>query len=137
MFDDTKDAFLDQRDSTWMSSVLLSNSRASGTPTYYNFNGVDATSGDTQVDLYPVPDGAYTLRFNLYIPQTALVNDSDIIKIPSDIVVLGAYARAVMERGEDAGMSSSDAYAMFRNAVADAVALDHNIFINKDIWYPV
>ena len=33
-------------------------------PLYYNFNGVDG-NGDTQVDLYPIPDAAYTVNFNI------------------------------------------------------------------------
>jgi len=36
---------------------------------YYNFNGTN-DNGDTLVDLYPNPDGAYRIRFNLIGPQT-------------------------------------------------------------------
>jgi hypothetical protein len=136
VFEDTGDAFLTQRDSTWMSANLLKNNRQSGRPTYYNFNGV-AVTGDTQVDLFPVPDGAYTIRFNLFIPQTALVSNTDVIYVPSDPVVLGAYARAVAERGEDNGLASADAYALYRASVADAIALDNSLFNEKQVWVAV
>jgi hypothetical protein len=136
VFEDSADSFLTQRNSTWMTANLLKNTRQTGRPQYYNFNGVDVT-GDTQVDLFPVPDGVYTVRFNLYVPQTALVNDADVIYVPSDPVVLGAYARAVAERGEDAGLASADAYALYRSSLADAIAIDNSLFLNKEIWVSV
>ena len=71
VFDDGLDNFLSQQESNWMAKNLLSNTVVKGRPTYFNYNGVDS-NGDTQVDLFPVPDGVYTVRFNLYIPQAPL-----------------------------------------------------------------
>ena len=39
-------------------------------------------------------------------------------------IILGAYARALIERGEDGGMTSSEAYALFRSSMADLIALE-------------
>lgn len=136
VFLDSQDCFLTQVPTDWMTQNLLKNQVQKGQPSYYNFNGVDS-NGDTQVDLFPVPNGEYTIRFNIYIPQPALTSDSTVIKVPSEPVILGALARAISERGEDAGLSSADAYALFRASLADAVALDFNRSIDKDAWISV
>ena len=49
-------------------------------PSEFCFSGVDA-NGDTKVDLFPVPDGAYTLLFDLTVPQAALSSDSDSVLV--------------------------------------------------------
>jgi hypothetical protein len=136
VFEDSTDTFLQQRDNGWMNSRLLSNDRESGQPIFYNYNGVNS-NGDTQVDLYPVPDGVYTIRFNLYIPQVPLYADADVLKVPADPVILGAYARAVSERGEDQGMASADAYGVYRQALGDAIAVEQSNFLDNSMWLPV
>ncbi len=136
VFGDDADYFLTQRESNWMTQNLLKNSVQKGRPQYYNFNGVDS-NGDTQVDLFPVPDGTYTIRFNIYMPQATLASDSTVIKVPSEPVILGAYARAVAERGEDGGLASADAYALYRSSLADAIAIDSGHFVDPAIWQPV
>jgi hypothetical protein len=136
VFDDGADAFLTQRESNWMAQNLLKNTVLKGRPSYFNFNGVDA-NGDTQVDLYPVPDDVYTIRFNLYIPQDTLSSDSAVIAVPSEPVILGAYARAIAERGEDTGLSSADAYGLYRSSLSDAIAIDNGHFVDNEIWISV
>ena len=136
VFDDGVDAFLTQRESNWMAKNLLSNTVLKGRPSYFNYNGVDS-NGDTQVDLYPVPDGTYTIRFNLYIPQATLTSNSTVIAVPSEPVILGAYARAIAERGEDTGLSSADAYALYKSSLADAIAIDSGHFVDNEIWVSV
>ena len=136
VFADDADAFMTQRESSWMTQNLLKNTVQKGRPQYYNFNGVDS-NGDTQVDLFPVPDAAYTIRFNLYIPQATLASDSTVIQVPSEPVILGAYARAIAERGEDNGLASADAYALYRSSLADAIALDNNHFLDNQVWFSV
>ena len=136
VFDDGVDSFLTQRESNWMAKNLLSNTVLKGRPSYFNYNGVDS-NGDTQVDLYPVPNGVYTIRFNLYIPQDSLTSDNTVISVPSEPVILGAYARAIAERGEDTGLSSADAYALYRSSLADAIAIDSGHFVDNEIWISV
>lgn len=136
VFDDDVDAFLAQRETNWMAQNLLKNTVLKGRPQYFNFNGVDS-NGDTQVDLYPVPDNVYNIRFNLYIPQTALTSDNTVISVPSEPVILGAYARAIAERGEDTGLSSADAYGLYRSSLADAIAIDNGHFVDNEIWISV
>lgn len=102
-------------------------------PLYYNFNGVD-TNGDTQVDLYPIPDKAYTINFNIIKPQATLTNNATQIKVPAEPVILLAYAKALAERGEDGGLSSSEAYALYQTSLADHIATEGNKFADEFIW---
>lgn len=107
-----------------------------GSPTDYNFNGVTA-AGDTQVDLYPVPTAAETIFFNLYIPQEKLSADTDKLLAPEEPVVLGAFARALVERGEDGGLNSSEAYGLYKASLADAIALESSRYAEEDGWEAV
>jgi hypothetical protein len=94
-----------------------------GVPTEYCFSGVDG-SGDTKVDLFPIPNGVYTLKFDLTIPQANLSADGTSVKVLDYLVTQSAYARALIERGEDGGTNSSEAYALFRGMLSDAIALE-------------
>jgi len=94
-----------------------------GIPSEFCFNGVDG-SGDTKVDLFPVPDGVYTLKFDLTIPQANLSADGTTVKVLDYLVTQSAYARGLIERGEDGGTASSEAYALFRGMLSDAIAME-------------
>jgi len=96
---------------------------ATGIPSDYCFNGSDS-SNDTKVDLYPIPDGVYTLKFDVTVPQTNLTSDGTSVKVLDYLVAQSAYARALIERGEDGGTASSEAYALFRGMLSDAIAME-------------
>jgi hypothetical protein len=96
---------------------------ATGIPEYYAFDGVDS-NGDTKVSLYSRPDGVYTVIFSLTIPQATLASDSTSVKVPDFLVAQNAYARALVERGEDGGLSSSEAYQLYRSMLSDYIALE-------------
>jgi len=132
---DTSDFMLQQRSVSWMNQSYL-NTVIPGTPNFYSFNGVNA-SGDSKVDLYPIPDGVYTLRFNVIIPQVDLVDNNDTLLIPSEPVIQGALARAISERGEDGGRLSNDQYALYRSALADEIAIEAGRFPEETVWYAV
>ena len=94
-------------------------------PTEFTFDGIDG-SYDTKVSLFPIPDGVYILKFSLTIPQATLASDSTVVLVPDVVVAQGAYARALVERGEDGGLSSSEAYTLFRSMLSDYIALEAN-----------
>jgi hypothetical protein len=96
---------------------------ASGIPQYYAFDGVDG-NGDTKVVLYPRPDGVYSIPFSLTIPQAPLAADGTSVLVPDSLVVQNAYARALVERGEDGGLNSSEAYQLYKGMLADQIALE-------------
>ena len=94
-----------------------------GIPAYYAFDGVDG-SYDTKVTLYPRPDGVYSIPFSLTVPQATLSSDSTVLLVPDVLVVQNAYARALVERGEDGGLSSSEAYLLYKSMLSDYIALE-------------
>lgn len=132
VIDDDNDTVLIYRPSKEMNELFLTN-RQSGKPLYYNFNGV-SPEGDTQVDLYPVPDGAYTIRFNIIQPQDPLRFDADKLLVPAEPVIFLAYAKALAERGEDGGMASSEAYQLYQTSLADHISNESNLFQEEFIW---
>lgn len=135
VYNDTEDSELRYAPTSWMNRQFIITDNQKGEPEYYNFNGVDA-NGDTQVDLWPIPDGVYTLRFNMIIPQADLVADNDRILVPDHLVAMLAYSKAIAERGEDSGLLSSEAYQMYRLALADAVAIERNHYQEEMVWEP-
>jgi hypothetical protein len=94
-----------------------------GIPTYYAFDGVDGNY-DTKVTIYPRPNGVYSIPFSLAVPQATLSSDGTVIKVPDTLVSQNAYARALVERGEDGGMNSSEAYALYKTMLSDYIALE-------------
>ena len=95
----------------------------SGIPSEYAFDGVSA-GYDTKVTLYPRPDGVYSIPFSLTVPQATLALDATVVAVPDVLVVQNAYARALVERGEDGGLSSSEAYQLYKAMLSDYIALE-------------
>jgi hypothetical protein len=92
-------------------------------PTEFAFDGVNG-SYDSKVNLYPIPDGVYTIKFALTVPQATLTSDSTVVSVADTLVAQNAYARALVERGEDGGLTSSDAYALYKTMLSDYIALE-------------
>jgi hypothetical protein len=104
---------------------------ATSIPSEFVFSGVDG-SGDTKVELFPVPDGVYTVIFELNVPQATLSSDGTSVKVLDYLVAQSAYARALIERGEDGGTASSEAYALFRGMLSDAIAMESTRYIEDN-----
>ena len=136
VINDTDDIVMQYKDAIWFNNAFLTSTPASGSPVFYNFNGV-SSDGDTQVDIYPIPDGVYSLRFNVTLRNQPLSADADILEIPSRPVILLATAMAIEERGEDGGQQSINAYAAAKSALADEIALDAARHPEDTLWYSV
>jgi len=136
VLNDTDDFFLQYNSAHQMNANFLTGTPARSTPTEYSFNGVDA-NGDTQVDLYPIPDGVYVVRFNVVKRNAALSSDGETLVIPSQPVLLLAYALAVEERGEDGGINPASAYNRAQVALSDAISHDAQKHPEETIWYQV
>lgn len=130
---DSENYFLQYKEAHEMNNLFLNSTPSKASPTYYSFNGI-SSDGDTLVDLYPIPNGVYTLRFNVIKRTSDLTNDNDILTIPSQPVVHLAYAKAVEERGEDGGVSGVSAYRTAERALSDAIALDAAKHPEEVIW---
>jgi len=94
-----------------------------GLPMYYSIKGVD-TNGDIKVNFWPVPDAVYSIRFSLIVPEADFTTDASTTLLAKEPIVLGAFARALVERGEDGGLSSSEAYALYKSSMSDLIALE-------------
>lgn len=125
VINDTSNVFMNYQPSTWMDNVFLNNEPASASPSSYSLNGIDS-NGDTLVDIYPIPDGVYSIRFNAIIRNTDLTADSDQLVLPTLPVLHLALALAARERGETGGTSTPEYFSMANNYLADAIALDLN-----------
>lgn len=105
----------------WMTKRLKFDG-TKGSPIYFDFNG--QFNGDPVVNVYPIPDGEYTIQFDLVVPQEDLSSDSEELTIPHWPVVLGAYFLAIRERGEDRGTSLAQAADDYKQALQDAIMQD-------------
>ena len=134
VINDTSNFFMEYRPATWFNDKYLNADPVNGTPQYYTYNGVDS-NGDTQIDVYPKPDGVYTLRFNCVLRNDDLINDTDDILIPSMPVIHLAIALAARERGETGGTSTPEYFAIADKYLSDAIALDAARHPEEIIWY--
>ena len=133
---DTGDGYLVERPAAFMTeNILLNPQPVQGSPTYYAVNGVDV-NGDIQVDVYPVPDAAYTIRFYGYAPSAELTNNTDTILVPKNPVVALAWAKAIEERGEDGGVNVSSQYAVAKQSLADHISIEAGRRPEDTLWYP-
>ena len=133
VINDTNDYMLELQTTEQMNKLFLIQTSQKDQPRYYNFNGTDS-NGDTQVDLYPIPNGVYNLRFNVIKPQVALSANSDKLLIPSEPVIFNALARAMGERGEDGGIASNEAFAMYKQSLSDAISLESGRYLEEAEW---
>lgn len=136
VINDTENFFMQYKTAHEMNDLFLNSAPETAEPRYYSFNGV-STDGDTLVDIYPIPNGVYTLRFNVVQRSADLVNNTDTLAIPSQPVIQLAYAKAVEERGEDGGISMSSAYNTAVRSIGDAISLDAAKHPEETIWNEV
>lgn len=128
--------FLEYMPFSQMNNLFLNQTPQKGSPYYYNFNGVD-TNGDTQVDIFPIPDGVYNVFFNIYKPQVSLSAGADRLVVPSEPVLKYAYAMAVAERGEDGGIAAQEATALADASLSDHIAIENGRYSDEYVWHQV
>ena len=131
IFNDTDNYIIEQRGTKWFDRVYLTYDQPTGSPVFYNFNGVDS-NGDSQIDFFPKPDGVYDIRINCVIPQTDLVADSTRILVPGNLLVEGVVARAISERGDDGGYVEQE--QRYRSLAADLIAIESSQRLDETIW---
>lgn len=134
---DTANVFLEYKPAHWMNNAFLHLGNVpKSAPIYYSFNGISA-DGDTLVDVYPIPDKAYDLRFNVVLRTADFTDDDDTTDIPVQLIQLLAYAKAIEERGEDGGVGAGSAYMTAQRMLNDAIAYDAAKHPEEVIWYQV
>ncbi len=133
IINDTSDVEMTPKDSNWFDRQFLMSSQNQGVPYYYNFNGV-TSSGDTQIDFFPIPDGTYSIRINVVLPQQELTADVTVIQIPATLLVEGVLARAISERGDDGGYMEQE--QRYRSMVNDYIAIESANRSDEITWKP-
>jgi hypothetical protein len=136
VLNDTSNSIVQNATTRWMNEQFLLTSVQKGSPAYYNFNGTNS-NGDTQVDLFPIPNGVYELRFNIIKPQVALSADADTLLVPSEPVIFNAAARAIAERGEDGGILAGEMAFIYNQSLADAIAIESSRYIEESAWMAI
>jgi hypothetical protein len=136
VLNDTSNSVVHNATTRWMNEQFLLTSVQRGSPAYYNFNGTDS-NGDTQVDLFPIPNGVYEIRFNIIKPQVALSGDADTLLVPSEPVIFNATARAIAERGEDGGILAGEMAFIYNQSLADAIAIESGRYIEESAWMAI
>ena len=124
---------LTQVNRSYLNSIMYPTD-PTGEPTYYGFNGAD-TSNNLKVDLSPIPTAAQTISFDIVKYQDELTEADTVIKIPNKPVVLGAWARAIAERGEDGGTQSSIAAQEATNSLNQAIMIDGGNAKYENDWF--
>jgi hypothetical protein len=102
-------------------------------PSWYRLTGADA-SGNPTLGLYPTPDGVYSLKLPLVVPDPDLVAHTDTFSLSQLPIELGAWARAISERGEDGGTGTAEQWGMYRACLADYIAMDAGRVEDEVIW---
>ena len=105
-----------------------------GEPLYYGFNGSD-TSNNLKIDLSPVPTEAHTISFDILKYQAELAEADTVLSVPEKPVVLGAWAMAIAERGEDGGTQSSLMANEAIEALKQAIILDSGNTRYETDWF--
>jgi hypothetical protein len=101
---------------TTFTSWNLDRDTGSQEPNVYSMNGKTCT-------LYPFPNKTYNYRYDVLNPQDDLLIAEDNLLVPSQPVILRAYAMAISERGEDGGASYNEADDAARRSLADSVGI--------------
>ena len=125
--------WLYQRPSAYMKEQAIVNTDVSP-PSYFYFEGLDS-NGDTYVNFHATPDAVYTINFDLVVPQADFSIGTETLSVPSRAVILGAYVRALAERGEDQGNTHGEAVAHYNTALQDAIAIDESKILGETTWY--
>ena len=134
VLNDTENMDLRIGEYKWMNNQLTGEPQEAA-PLYYDVNGSDA--GDPNTDMYPIPDKAYTINYNMIIPQADFTADGDTLTVPSWPVILGAYSKALSERGEDGGSSFAETLRMYSQSLSDAIAIDSQKVPHETVWEAV
>ena len=124
---------LTQVNRSYLNSIMYPND-PTGEPTYYGFNGADS-SNNLKVDLSPIPTEAQTISFDIVKYQDELTEAATVISVPNKPVVLGAWARAIAERGEDGGTQSSIAAQEATNSLNQAIMIDGGNAKYENDWF--
>jgi hypothetical protein len=107
---------------------------STGEPRYYAFNGADSNN-NLKIQVEPVPVDAQTLSFDIIKYQDTLKTAASVIKVPQQPVLLGAWSRAISERGEDGGTQMTITAKETLESLNQAILVDSGNTQYESDWY--
>ena len=134
VINDTSNIIMEYRPAKYFDEQYLVEDPIKGSPKFFTYNGVNS-NGDTQIDVYPKPDGVYTLRFNCVLRGADLSTDTDELLVPAMPVIHLAIALLARERGETGGTSAPEYFNIADKYLSDAIALDAQKHPEEVIFY--
>ena len=134
VLNDTSNLIMQYQTNNWFDSQFLLGNPVSGAPMYYTYNGVDS-DGDTLIDVYPKPDGVYSLRFNCALRNPDLSADTDTIKIPAMPVVAPCCSFCFTRTWGNRWYVYSEYFSMANKYLSDAIAMDAARHPEETIFY--
>jgi hypothetical protein len=134
VINDTENEEIYYQTTAWFNKQFLASVNEKATPAFWNINGINS-NGDMFVDLFPIPNAAYAVRFNVIKPQADLDDDADEILVPALIVIEGVLARAISERGEDGGYQEQE--LRYQKTLSDLISIEAGQFPAETVWYAV
>ena len=134
VINDTSNLTMQYKSNNWFEEQFLLQTPLSGSPQYYTYNGADS-NGDMILEVYPKPDGVYSIKFKAAKRNAALSGDTDVLKIPEVPVLHLAVAFASRERGETGGTSTAEYFQMANKYLSDAIAQDAGRHPEETIFY--
>ena len=118
---------------SWIRSTNYPTGNTSGPPSYYSINSV--ANGILQAQIYPTPNEVYNVDFYMVDPQDDLTTATTVLTCPEFPVIMGVWARAIAERGEDGGSLSDMAQFQYQQALSDAIQQDVGRHSGEVVWY--
>jgi len=135
VYDQTNDVYLELNPAEVKEGLKYADPET-GDPLYYDFVGFN--DEEMLIDLFPVPDVSdIRLYVNGKFVQGDLsytTPDTIYISVPQIPLVLGTYAKAIDERGDDDGEAYNKADAKYKTALSDAIAYEKANQGDPDIW---
>jgi len=122
---------------SWIRSTQYPSPDSSGVPSYFSINSTVSGLGEVgalRAQLYPKPDQVYNVNYYVVDPQDDLTNATDTLTCPEFPVIMGVWARAIAERGEDGGTLSDMAQMQYQQALSDAIQQDVGRHSDEVIW---
>ena len=146
---DNRIRFIDAQNTTnktWMDHISQQemryrklNNTSQSAPSAFSFEGLQASGvyrGDNLVEIWPIPDGVYSLEFNCVQREADLSAEGDETDLPKWPIVDMAVALVARERGEVDGQSVQEYFAIARKSLGIAIERDANLNPYDLVWEP-
>lgn len=134
VYDTTTPSTVLEVSSSWMRSQEHLTTTANAQPRYWAVDGVGATDRDPKIELWPIPDGVYSINVRVDKSGSTLSVGSTELVLPAQPVVQLAFGMALRERGEAGGQTAQEQLSIANVFLADAIARDAKRRPEKLCW---